>query len=108
MDIGKGVADWNFQIPKFYFIEIDDITHIIIGVLLVPTSELILQKIVLFIEKLIYSERVKIDNLERSQKMKIRDFMKGFTKLIEDFLHHDEVPILLKVLDGKILKITRD
>lgn len=107
-DVGKGVADLDFQIPKSYFIKKKKITYILIGVLLEPTNNLILGKIALFIENIIRKEGMKLDNLGRPQKMKIRDYMIGFTELIERFLFHDEDWILLKAIDGRILKITQN
>ena len=106
-DVGKGITNRDFQIPKSYFLKKKKITYIIIGVLLEPTSDLILGRIALFIENVIRKEGMKRDNLDRTQKMIIRDHMKGFTKPIEQFLFHDEDWRLLKLIDQRIVEITR-
>ncbi|GAG33191.1 unnamed protein product [marine sediment metagenome] len=107
-DVGKGIVDGDFHLPKSFFLKKTHTTYLIIGVLLEPTSDLILGRIALFIENVIRKEGMKHDNLDRTQKMIIRDHMKGFTKLIEQFLFHDEDWILLKLIDERIVEITRN
>ncbi len=96
------------KFSKSFFLKKKKTTYLIIGVLLEPTSDLILGRIALFIENVIRKEGMKHDNLDRTQKMIIRDHMKGFTKLIEQFLFHDEDWILLKLIDERIVEITRN
>ncbi|MGB5912145.1 MAG: zinc ribbon domain-containing protein [Promethearchaeia archaeon] len=91
------------QIPKFYFLEKDEMTYIIIGVFLGSTTyNLVLRKMESFIENLIHNDIININNLSKTEKIKIQKYMKDFVELIERFLYHNEDPILLSILDKHI------
>ncbi len=50
-------------------------------------------------ENLIYNDIIHINNLSKTEKIKIQKFMKDFVELIEMFFYHNENPILLSILD---------